>query len=138
MKYRKALDSGRQSGGSRVVATFYNLCSQIWSRSPATESISGGVDTAKNNASTNSSYTTDYTSLTNSKEKQELDDGADGSDEDREQEDKAERIDHKNKDEGVTANTAKSISSGKEKSVYVISIVPSWLFNGYVCSIDCA
>ena len=50
-------------------------------------SISGGIDTAKNNASTNSSHTTDDTSLTNGEEKQELDDRSDGSDEDREQED---------------------------------------------------
>ena len=61
MKYRKALDSGRQSGAGRVVATFYDLCSQIWSGSPATESISRGTDTVKNNASTNSSHTTDDT-----------------------------------------------------------------------------
>ena len=31
-----------------------------------------------------------------------------------EQEDEAEGTDHKNKDEGVTANTAKAISSGKK------------------------
>ena len=30
-KYRKALDTGRQSGGGRIVATFYGLCSVIWS-----------------------------------------------------------------------------------------------------------
>ena len=89
VKYTKALDSGRQSGGGRVVATFYDLCSQIWSGSPATESISGGINTAKNNASTNSSHTTDDTSLTNSEEKQELDNGSEGSDKDREQEDEA-------------------------------------------------
>ena len=89
MKYTKALDSGRQSGGGRVVATFYDLCSQIWSGSHATESISGGINTAKSNASTNSYHTTDDTSLTNSEEKQELDNGSDGSDKDREQEDEA-------------------------------------------------
>ena len=116
MKYRKALDSGRQSCGGRVVATFYDLCSQIWSGSPTTESISGGIDTAKNNAPTNSSHTTDDTSLTNSEEKQKLEYGLDGSDEDREQDDEPEGTNHKNKDEGVTANTAKAISSGKEKS----------------------
>ena len=58
MKYRKALDSGRQNGGGRVVATFYDLCSHIWLGSPATESISRGTDTVKNNASSNSSHTT--------------------------------------------------------------------------------
>ena len=79
VKYRKALDSGRQSGGGRVVATFYGLCSQIWSGSPVTESISGGIDTVKNNVSTNFSHTTDDASLRNSEEKQELDNGSDGS-----------------------------------------------------------
>ena len=46
----------------------------------------------------------------NCEEKQELDDGSNESDEDREQEDEAEETDQKNKDEGVTANTAKAIS----------------------------
>ena len=54
--------------------------------------------------------------MTNSKEKLVLDDGSDGKDEDREQEDEAEGTGHKNIDEGVTANTAKAISSEKEKS----------------------
>ena len=83
------------------------MCSQIWSGSLATESISGGIDNAKNNASTNSSHTADDTSLQIAKKKQ-LDDG---SDEDREQEDEAKGKDHKNKHEGVTVNTAKAISS---------------------------
>ena len=110
------LDSGRQIGGGRVAATFYDLCSQILSGSPATEIISGGIDSAKNNASTNSSHTTDDTSLPNSEEEQELDAGSDGGDEDREKDDEAEGTDHKNKNEGVTANTAKAISLGKENS----------------------
>ena len=38
-KYRKAFDARRQSGECRIVATFYDLYSEIWSRSPATESI---------------------------------------------------------------------------------------------------
>ena len=38
-KYRKAFDAGRQSGECRIVATFYDLYSEIWSGSPATESI---------------------------------------------------------------------------------------------------
>ena len=41
-KYRQAIDSGRQSGGGRVVATFYDICSEIWSGSPATNSILSG------------------------------------------------------------------------------------------------
>ena len=110
------MESGHQSGGGRVVVIFDFSCSQIWSGSPATESKSGGIDTANNNASTNLSHTIDDTSLTNSEEKQKLDNGADESDEDREREDETEGTDHKNKDEGVTPNTAKAIFSGKEKS----------------------
>ena len=46
-KYRKALDAGRQSRGGRIVATFYDLCSEIWSGSPATESIQAGLEMVK-------------------------------------------------------------------------------------------
>ena len=46
VSYRKALDSGKQSGGGLVVGTFFDLCNQIWSRSPATESMSNGLDGA--------------------------------------------------------------------------------------------
>ena len=45
LKYRKALDTGRRSGVSRVVAQFYDICSQIWSGSPAAETIEGSIDT---------------------------------------------------------------------------------------------
>ena len=38
-QYWKALDAGRQSGGGRIVATFYDLCSEIWSGSSSAESI---------------------------------------------------------------------------------------------------
>ena len=44
-KYRKALDAGQKSGGGRIVATFYDLCSEIWSWSTATESIQAGLET---------------------------------------------------------------------------------------------
>ena len=30
-KYQKALDAGRQNGRGRIEATFYDLCSKIWS-----------------------------------------------------------------------------------------------------------
>ena len=45
VSYRKALDSGKQSGSGRVLATFFDLCNQIWSGS-ATESMSGSLDSA--------------------------------------------------------------------------------------------
>ena len=46
VSYRKVLDSGKQSGGGRVAVTFFDLCNQIWSGSPATESMSNGLDGA--------------------------------------------------------------------------------------------
>ena len=42
-KYWKALDARRQSGGGRIAATFYDLCSEIWSGSPAMGSIQAGL-----------------------------------------------------------------------------------------------
>ena len=45
--YRKASDVGRQSGGGRIIATFYDLCSEIWSGSPATEPIQAGLETVE-------------------------------------------------------------------------------------------
>lgn len=46
-KYRAAVDSGRRSGGGRVVATYFDLCGNIWSGSPAVESLEGGIDTSE-------------------------------------------------------------------------------------------
>ena len=43
VKYRRAVDSGRRSGGGRVVATFYNACESIWGGCPAVETINGGI-----------------------------------------------------------------------------------------------
>ena len=44
--YRKAVDNGRKSGCGKVVATFYDECNEIWSGSPAVESIAGGVESS--------------------------------------------------------------------------------------------
>ena len=44
--YRKVLDSGKQSESGRVVATFFDLCNQTWSGSPAIESMSSSLDGA--------------------------------------------------------------------------------------------
>ena len=38
------MDTGRQSGGGRVVVTFYDLRSEIWSGSPATGSMEQGFE----------------------------------------------------------------------------------------------
>lgn len=52
LKYRSALDSGRRSGWGRVVAQFYDICSSIWSGSPAAEAIDGGIDCSDAKTST--------------------------------------------------------------------------------------
>ena len=41
------MDTGRQSGGGRIVATFYDLCSEIWSESPATKSLQARLETVE-------------------------------------------------------------------------------------------
>ena len=38
------MDARRQSGGGRIAATFYDLCSEIWSGSPAMGSIQAGLE----------------------------------------------------------------------------------------------
>ena len=48
--FRKALDSGRRSGGGRLVFTLYEDCSAIWSGCPSAESIAGGIETSSINA----------------------------------------------------------------------------------------
>ena len=66
LKYRKALDTGRRSGGGRVVAQFYDICSHIWSGSRAAEAIQGGIDTsstASANTSTEANSTDDIQPL---------------------------------------------------------------------------
>ncbi|CAB4006661.1 Hypothetical predicted protein [Paramuricea clavata] len=37
--FKKAIDSGKQSGGGRVVMTYYDLCHDIWAGAPSTKSI---------------------------------------------------------------------------------------------------
>ena len=46
MKYKAALDSGRRSGGERVVATFFDMCSNIWTGSPSVQCIDGGLESS--------------------------------------------------------------------------------------------
>ena len=47
LKFRQAVDSGRQSGHGRVVMIYYELCEKIWGGSPATEQIDGGIETVE-------------------------------------------------------------------------------------------
>ena len=46
-KYKKAVDSGRRSGGGRTVATFYDVYNGIWGGCPATKSLEHGVDSTE-------------------------------------------------------------------------------------------
>ena len=52
LNFRKAIDSGRRSGGGRVVLALYDECNDVWGGSPAVESIDHGIE---------SSITTDET-----------------------------------------------------------------------------
>ena len=45
-KYRGALDSGKRSGGGKIVAQFYDKCSEIWGGSPATHAFTHGIETS--------------------------------------------------------------------------------------------
>ncbi|CAL9693812.1 unnamed protein product [Knipowitschia caucasica] len=44
-KYRQAIDSGRKSGYGRVVHLYFELCEQIGGGSPATTTMSSGIET---------------------------------------------------------------------------------------------
>ncbi len=46
-KYRSALDSGRKSGGGRIVAQLYEKCSAIWGKSPKTDAYPAGIESAE-------------------------------------------------------------------------------------------
>ena len=43
---KKAVDTGKRSGGGRIICTFYELCERIWGGCPAVNSISDGIDTS--------------------------------------------------------------------------------------------
>lgn len=45
--YRKAVDSGRRSGGGRVVTLFFDDCSELWSGCPAVEAMGNGIETSE-------------------------------------------------------------------------------------------
>lgn len=45
-KYKKAVDTGRRSGGGRTVATFYDICNEIWGGCPATANLENGLDSS--------------------------------------------------------------------------------------------
>eukprot|EP00112_Aurelia_sp_Birch-Aquarium-sp1_P016380 Seg3708.3 transcript_id=Seg3708.3/GoldUCD/mRNA.D3Y31 product="hypothetical protein" protein_id=Seg3708.3/GoldUCD/D3Y31 len=46
LNFRKAIDSGRRSGGGRVVLALYDECNDIWGGSPAVDSIDHGIESS--------------------------------------------------------------------------------------------
>ena len=46
LSFRKAVDSGRRSGGGRVVMALYDECYEVWAGSPAVESLETGIETS--------------------------------------------------------------------------------------------
>ncbi len=42
--FRKAVDSGRKSGGGRVVFALYDECCEVWAGCPAAESLADGLE----------------------------------------------------------------------------------------------
>ena len=58
-QYRKAVDSGRRSGGSRIVQALYKECTEIWAGSPAVESIPNGIESSMPTTSCASHSTSD-------------------------------------------------------------------------------
>ena len=46
-KVSKTFGAGQRSGGSRIIASFSDLCSEIWRGSPATKSIQAGLETVE-------------------------------------------------------------------------------------------
>ena len=45
-QYRKAVDSVRRSGGSRIVQALYKECTEIWAGSPAVESLPNEIESS--------------------------------------------------------------------------------------------
>eukprot|EP00794_Sanderia_malayensis_P020624 gene20624-22659_t len=56
--FRKAVDSGRKSGGGRVIFALYDECEEIWAGSPAVNSMNDGIESSFSNESS-SPETTD-------------------------------------------------------------------------------
>ena len=50
--FRKAVDSGRKSGGGRVVFSLYEECEEIWAGSPAVNCIQNGIQSSFSTPST--------------------------------------------------------------------------------------
>ena len=46
MSFRKAIASGRRSGGGRVVMTLYDECYEVWGGSPVVESVPEGLESS--------------------------------------------------------------------------------------------
>lgn len=56
--FKKAVDTGKRSGGGRIIFTYYDICEKIWGGSPAVKSISNGIDTSSPKESVNDQVAT--------------------------------------------------------------------------------
>ena len=45
--FKKPIDSGRRSGGGRIVTTFYEECCAIWGGSPTVECTNNGIESCR-------------------------------------------------------------------------------------------
>ena len=44
--FKNTVDTGKKSGGEKIIFTCYELCERIWGGFPAVNSISHGIDTS--------------------------------------------------------------------------------------------
>ena len=61
--FRKAVDSGKKSGGGRVVFTFYSLCQSLWGSSPAVNSIPNSIDSQDDSSEALESAASHFSSI---------------------------------------------------------------------------
>ena len=71
--FKKAADAGKRSGGGRIIFTFYDLCNDLWGKSPSVTSLASGIDS---NSSANSSEKNNDSSDNESDNEEEEDEGS--------------------------------------------------------------
>lgn len=75
--FRKAVDSGRKSGGGRVVLGLYDECFEIWAGSPAVESMPEGIETVDLDGGNVGSSTPNVRSISPTSSSSQCDDSID-------------------------------------------------------------
>ena len=82
--FRKAVDSGKKSGGGRVVFTFYSLCQSLWGSSPAANSIPNSIDSQDDSSHFSSTVTDEIGLFDDHQKSQENTDSSDDAADDEE------------------------------------------------------